>query len=43
VITAGSDFHGKVKPRVRFGSIRNRGREMLDELLARREAYLGGR
>ncbi len=43
VVTAGSDFHGKVKPRVQFGSVRNRGREMLDELLARREAFSRGR
>jgi predicted metal-dependent phosphoesterase TrpH len=37
VATAGSDFHGKVKPHVPFGSVRRRGREMLDELLARRQ------
>jgi predicted metal-dependent phosphoesterase TrpH len=37
VATAGSDFHGKVKPHVPFGSVKIRGREMLDELLARRE------
>jgi predicted metal-dependent phosphoesterase TrpH len=36
VATAGSDFHGKVKPHVAFGSVRARGREMLEELLARR-------
>lgn len=35
VPTAGSDFHGKVKPHVSFGSIRKRGREMVEELLER--------
>ena len=36
VPTAGSDFHGKVKPPVSFGSIRARGREMIEELLERK-------
>ena len=35
VPTAGSDFHGKVKPHVSFGSIRKRGREMVEELMDR--------
>jgi 3',5'-nucleoside bisphosphate phosphatase len=33
---AGSDFHGKVKPHVSFGSMKTRGKELLEELLARR-------
>jgi len=36
VATAGSDFHGRIKPHVRFGDIRDGGREVLDGLLARR-------
>jgi 3',5'-nucleoside bisphosphate phosphatase len=34
--TAGSDFHGKVKPHVVFGSIRDGGPEMLEALRKRR-------
>jgi len=36
VATAGSDFHGKVKPHVAFGSIRDGGPEMLEALRQRR-------
>lgn len=37
VKTAGSDFHGRVKPHVRIGSVKVRGREMIDELMDRRD------
>jgi predicted metal-dependent phosphoesterase TrpH len=33
---AGSDFHGKLKPHVNFGSMKTREKELLEELLARR-------
>ncbi len=36
VQTAGSDFHGKIKPHVLFGSIKARGREMIEELLKKK-------
>jgi len=36
VPTAGSDFHGRIKPHVRFGDIRDGGVEILERLLARR-------
>jgi predicted metal-dependent phosphoesterase TrpH len=36
VETAGSDFHGRVKPHVPFGSVKARGREMIDELLEKK-------
>jgi len=35
VKTAGSDFHGRVKPHVRIGSVKARGREMIEELMER--------
>ncbi len=37
VKTAGSDFHGSIKPHVRIGSVKARGREMIEELLDRRD------
>lgn len=37
VKTAGSDFHGRVKPHVRIGSVKVRGREMIEELMDRRD------
>ena len=37
VKTAGSDFHGRVKPHVRIGSVKARGREMIEELMDRRD------
>ena len=37
VKTAGSDFHGRVKPHVRIGSVKARGREMIEELMGRRD------
>ena len=36
VPTAGSDFHGRIKPHVRFGDIRDGGPEILERLRARR-------
>jgi predicted metal-dependent phosphoesterase TrpH len=36
VPTAGSDFHGRVKPHVAFGSVRNGGYEMVEALRERR-------
>jgi hypothetical protein len=36
VPTAGSDFHGRIKPHVRFGDIRDGGLEILDRLRQRR-------
>lgn len=36
VPTAGSDFHGRIKPHVRFGDIRDGGPEILDRLRERR-------
>jgi len=36
VATAGSDFHGAVKPHVAFGSVRDGGLEMLEALRKRR-------
>jgi hypothetical protein len=36
VPTAGSDFHGRIKPHVRFGDIRDGGLEILERLTARR-------
>lgn len=36
VPTAGSDFHGRIKPHVRFGDIRAAGPEILDRLRERR-------
>jgi predicted metal-dependent phosphoesterase TrpH len=36
VPTAGSDFHGRIKPHVRFGDIRDGGLEVLERLKARR-------
>ena len=38
VPTAGSDFHGRVKPHVAFGSIRDGGYEMVEALRERRPA-----
>ncbi|MEW5978399.1 MAG: PHP domain-containing protein [Acidobacteriota bacterium] len=35
VASAGSDFHGRVKPHVAFGSVRFRGRDLLEELKRR--------
>lgn len=37
VKTAGSDFHGRVKPHVRIGSVKARGREMIEELMERKD------
>jgi predicted metal-dependent phosphoesterase TrpH len=36
VPTAGSDFHGRIKPHVRFGDIRDGGPEILEQLRVRR-------
>ena len=36
VKTAGSDFHGRVKPHVRIGSVKARGREMIEELMEKK-------
>ena len=36
VSTAGSDFHGRVKPHVSIGSVKARGREMIEELMERK-------
>jgi len=36
VLTAGSDFHGRVKPHVAFGSVRDGGYEMVEALRKRR-------
>ena len=36
VQTAGSDFHGRVKPHVRIGSVKARGREMIEELMEKK-------
>ena len=36
VLTAGSDFHGRVKPHVTFGLIKDGGYEMVEALRARR-------
>ena len=36
VKTAGSDFHGRVKPHVRIGSVKVRGREMIEELMEKK-------
>jgi predicted metal-dependent phosphoesterase TrpH len=38
VATAGSDFHGRVKPQVPFGLIRDGHYEMIDALILRRRA-----
>ncbi len=35
--TAGSDFHGKIKPHIPFGSVRNGGYWMVEELKKRRK------
>lgn len=35
--TAGSDFHGRMKPHVAFGSMRKRAMDLMDELRQRRE------
>ena len=37
VKTAGSDFHGRVKPHVSMGSVKVRGREMIAELMDRKD------
>jgi hypothetical protein len=36
VSTAGSDFHGRIKPQVPFGSLNNGGYWMVEELRKRR-------
>jgi hypothetical protein len=36
VPTAGSDFHGRIKPQVPFGSLNNGGYWMVEELRKRR-------
>jgi hypothetical protein len=36
VPTAGSDFHGRIKPQVPFGSLKNGGYWMVEELRKRR-------
>jgi predicted metal-dependent phosphoesterase TrpH len=37
VPTAGSDFHGRIKPQVAFGSLKNGGYWMIEELAKRRK------
>ena len=37
VITAGSDFHGRLKPNVHFGSVRQGGYGIIEQLKERRE------
>lgn len=37
VATAGSDFHGRMKPHVPFASVRKRGMDLINELRERRE------
>ncbi len=37
--SAGSDFHGRIKPRVAFGSVRTMGRELIYVLQSYREPH----
>jgi len=37
VVTAGSDFHGEIKPHIEFGSVTNGDYQMIDELRKRRD------
>lgn len=37
VKTAGSDYHGRIKPNVHIGSVKARGREMIEELMERKD------
>jgi hypothetical protein len=39
VATAGSDFHGRIKPQVPFGSLNNGSYRMVEELRKRREPH----